>query len=118
MVVTGSKGFSVRFGRDASCQNDDHRFADGARGGEQDGADNARQRCGQDDALDRFRLRGAEPVGTFPQRLRNRVDDVVRQRRDERDQHDAHDQAGSQHAGRGDRKADMSAEIAQTADRR
>ena len=100
-------------GGDAGGQHDDHRLADGARGGEQHGADDARQRRRQDDALDRLRLRGAEAVGAFAQRLRHGVDDVVRQRGNERNEHHAHDETGRQHARRGNGETDMAAGITQ-----
>ena len=61
IVVTGSNGLSGQVGGDAGRQHHDHRLADGARGRQQHGADDARQRRRQHDPADRFRLRGAEP---------------------------------------------------------
>ncbi len=54
-------------GGNAGGKHDDHRFADGAGGGEENGADDPGQGRRQNDALDGLGLRRAETVGAFPQ---------------------------------------------------
>ena len=87
-----------QIGGDAGGEHDDHRFADGAGGGEENRADDPGQRCRQNDLLDGLGLRRAETIGAFPQRARDRADDVVGQGRHIGDDHDPHDDPGRQHA--------------------
>jgi hypothetical protein len=71
-VVIASNGLSCHAGGDTGCQHHDHGFADGARGGQQERADDAGQRGRQDDALDGFGARGAKAERAVAQRARAR----------------------------------------------
>jgi hypothetical protein len=97
-VVIASNGLSVHAGGDAGSQHHDHGLTDSTRGRQKQSADDAGQRCGQDDALDGFGAGRAETERAVTQRTRHLRDDIVGQRGDERDQHDAHDETGRENA--------------------
>ena len=74
----------------------DHRLADRARDRENRGGGNPRERRRHDHAQRRLHARRAERVRALAQPVRDAVQRVLRERRDERQDHDAHDDAGAE----------------------
>src|SRR4051794_22434660 len=110
-VLTASSGLPVRLAASGGHHHD-HGLADCPADRQQHTADDAGQRCGENDVADGFRLCGAKAVRAIAERLGHRVDDVVRQRTDEGDDHDAHDDTGRQRRFRTDVQTEAVAYVA------